>query len=305
MSALRQTLLLLLLALVWSPSFLFIKLAVTEISPITVVALRVSIGALLLLLLLWWRGVSLPKSKSFWLRTTVVAFFSSTLPFCLFCYAETTIESALAAIINGTTPMFTALLAHLYIPTDRLHPQKILGIALSVGGLVLLFTPNILSGFNGDSFGMLAATGASISYAISHILTKKMMVGQKPCVAPTAQLICSMFLILPVLAMQGALTIPSALPSYSAMIGVLGLAVLGTFIAFIIYYELIEVSGPTAVSMVSCCFPVGGMVLGYLFLEETLSFYGVIAALLILMGIVTVNELFKEKKEGLRLEAEG
>lgn len=301
MSSTRQIILLLLLACAWSPSFLFIKLAVQEIAPITVVALRVSIGALLLLPLLWWRGVSLPKSKSFWMKSFIMALFSSTLPFCLFCYAETSIESALAAIINGTTPMFTALLAHLFIPNDRLHLQKILGIGLSIGGLLLLFAPNIREGFHGDLSGMVAATGASISYGISHVLAKKTMVGQKPFVAPTAQLIASFFLLLPLLAWQGTLSTIPMLPSASAITGVLGLAFVGTFIAFIVYYKLLEVSGPTAISMVSCCFPVGGMLLGYLFLGETLAFSGVAAALLILMGIITVNEIFQPKSENVKV----
>src|SRR5262249_31609120 len=122
---------------------------------------------------------------------------SSVFPFCLFCYAEQYIESALAAILNGTTPMFTGILAQIFIPSDQLNKQKIIGILLSAGGLLVLFSPNIAEGLSGTALGISAGATAAFSYAVSHVYAKKFVMGQRAFVAPTAQLIASAILIIP------------------------------------------------------------------------------------------------------------
>lgn len=279
------------LACMWSPSFLFIKLATSELPPMTIAACRVTIAALLLLSVLFFTKRALPTSRSFWLHSGVMAIFSSTLPFSLFCFAEQSIESAMAAILNGSSPMFTALLAQLFLPSDRLSGQKGLGILFSVVGLVVLFSPSLQTGAEVSYVGMLAALSAALCYAISHIYGKKFMTKQAPLVAPTAQLIFSACILWPlVLAFETPL--PSTLPSLEAMGGIFGLGFFGTFIAFMIYYKLLEESGPTAISAVACVFPVVGMFLGFLFLGESLTSMGLCAAALIFTGLLLVNEWF-------------
>lgn len=281
--------LMLLLICMWSPSFLFIKLAVAEIPICTIVALRVSMAALLFTLIMFWKRLSFPKGWTFWLHSTLFAFFSTIVPFCLFCYAEKSIDSALAAVLNGTTPMFTAMLAHLFIPSDRLNSQKSFGVALSVAGLVVLFWPTLQQGVSGSIQGMAAAILASFSYAVSFIYAKRYFSGQPPFVAPTAQLGVASLILLPLaIGMDQFHTLP--MPSVSALGGVAGLSFFGTFVAFIIYYKLLELSGPIALSLVTCFFPVGGMVLGYLFLGEAFTWWGLFGASLILAGILFVNE---------------
>ena len=131
MGSLKRFLFILALTCMWSPSFLFLKLAVQDLPPLTTVSLRVSLAACVFLCILKWKAVALPKDLGFWSRISVMALFSSVVPFCLFCYAEQTIESALAAILNGATPMFTAVLAQIFVASDRMNFQKILGVMLS------------------------------------------------------------------------------------------------------------------------------------------------------------------------------
>jgi drug/metabolite transporter (DMT)-like permease len=290
----KRLLLSIALTLMWSPSFLFIKLAVTELPPITVVSLRVSLAALLLYSLLRWRGRTLPTDRSFWFHSTIMAFFSSAFPFCLFCVAEQTIDSALAAMINGTAPIYTAMLAQIFIPSDRMNLQKATGMLISSMGLVLLFVPNILEGLTGTTVGILTASLATICYAISHVYGKKFMMGQPRFVAPTAQFALSALMLTPLAFLFEA---PLSLepPSIAAISGVCGLALFGTFFAFIIYYHLLDKCGPTSVAMVSYFFPVGGMVLGYLFLGEHLSWSSLCAAALILIGMMVVNQVISLK----------
>lgn len=299
MSPIRKFLLTLALTFMWSPSFLFIKLALQDFQPLTIAALRVSIAALLILGILYFRAGVLPKEKKFWFHAAVMALFASVAPFYLFAYAEQSIESALAAILNGTSPMFTALLTLYFLPSDRLTPQKALGIGLSAGGLFLLFAPNIANGLSGTLSGIMAGTLASISYSLSHIYGKKYISQQKPFVAPAAQLLMSAAYLVPLAIMiESPFSGPS--PSWSAIGGILGLACFGTTIAFILYYKLLEYSGPTAISTVACFFPVGGMLLGFFFLDESFSLGNMLASLMILSGLMTVNEVlpvFKSKKQ--------
>ena len=116
----RNFLWLILMAVLWGPSFLFIKVAVEDIPPFTLVLGRVGIAALLLYLVLRLRGRHLPKLGRIWRHFAVVGFFSNALPFVLFSWGEIHIASALAAILNGTTPLFTILLAHFFTTDDRL-----------------------------------------------------------------------------------------------------------------------------------------------------------------------------------------
>lgn len=301
MHPVKRFLLMLALTAMWSPSFLFIKLAVQELPPMTVVSLRVTLAALIISSILLIKRNSLPSDFSFWLRTIGMALFSSVIPFCLFCYAEKSIDSALAAILNGTTPMFTAVLAQLFVVTDRMNFQKVVGILLSSIGVLLLFAPQLALGVSGTTLGMSAALLAAFSYSVSHVYGKLFTTGQKPYVAPAAQFIVSAALLWPfTLWHEQPWTLP--MPSLSAMVGVVGLALFGTVIAFIIYYKLLDHCGPTAISMVACFFPVGGMLLGFLFLGESFTLEGLFAAGIILLGMLTVNNVIslnflKLKKE--------
>lgn len=290
MSSLKRFLLMIALTCMWSPSFLFIKLAVEELPPITIVSLRVSLGALIFISILLWKQRKLPRDWNFWQRTSIMALFSSVLPFCLFCYAEKDIDSALAAILNGTTPMFTALLAQLFVASDRMSIQKTVGISLSSLGVVFLFAPQLYEGVSGTSVGMLAALLAALCYAISHIYGKLYTTGQQPFVAPTAQMIASSLMLWP-LAFWHDQVWTLSLPSATAMFGVCGLALFGTVFAFIIYYKLLDYCGPTAISTVACFFPVGGMMLGFLFLDEVFTIWGIGASFIIILGLLTVNDL--------------
>lgn len=291
----QSLILLFLLAAFWSPNFLFIKIAVEGLSPFTITFFRIVLGGSLLFGMMKWKGYTFPREPKFWFHTLGVAFFSSILPSTLFAFAEASIESAMAAVINGSAPMFTALLAHMFIPTDKLHLQKILGIFLSLVGLLILVLPSMQEGVSGHEVGILIAILGSLSFGTSHVYAKMTMMGHKPFVAPTAQLIVSFVVLLPVVLFQGGFSEIATMPSYHPLIGVAGLGILGTFCALTVYFKLVEICNPTAISMVACCFPVGGMILGYVFLGETMSWTGLAAAGLILLGIVTVNEVFKPR----------
>lgn len=294
MSPFKRLCLMMALVSMWSPSFLFIKLAVQDIPPLTLSSCRVTIAALFLTLILYARGGAFPRNLTFWLRTAVMAFFASVLPFYLFCYSEQTIDSSLASIINGTTPMFTAVLAQLFVASDRMTPQKVVGVICSCGGVFLLFAGQILEGVSGTLLGLSAAVTAAFCYSVSHVYGKLFTTGLKPFLAPAAQLLVSSLMLCPV-ALYFERGWELSIPSWSAIGGLMGLSIWGTVCAFAVYYKLLENSGPTAISTVACFFPVIGMFLGFFFLGESMTPEGMVGAALVLSGMILVGEIVKLK----------
>jgi drug/metabolite transporter (DMT)-like permease len=295
---LRNLLLLALLAAMWGPSFLFIKVAVADIPPLTLVLGRVGIAAALLYLLLLWRRESLPRRWITWKHIAVMALIHNTIPFVLFSWGEQYIDSALAAILNGTTPIFTILLAHYFTVDDHLTPTKVGGTLLGLVGLAFLIGPALLDGVQVTTWGLLALTAASIFYAVAIIYSRNHLRGLPPLVAPTGQLLLATLYILPVaLLVDRPFSLPQ--PSLAAAASLLALAVLGTAVAFVVYYRLVETADPSTVSMVTYIIPVIGVVLGVLILNERLLWSTYAGFAFILVGVMSVNGLFKRRNKVL------
>jgi drug/metabolite transporter (DMT)-like permease len=295
---LRNLLLLALLAAMWGPSFLFIKVAVADIPPLTLVLGRVGIAAALLYLLLLWRRESLPRRWITWKHIAVMALIHNTIPFVLFSWGEQYIDSALAAILNGTTPIFTILLAHYFTVDDHLTPTKVGGTLLGLVGLAFLIGPALLDGVQVTTWGLLALTAASIFYAVAIIYSRNHLRGLPPLVAPTGQLLLATLYILPVaLLVDRPFSLPQ--PSLAAAASLLALAVLGTAVAFVVYYRLVETADPSTVSMVTYIIPVIGVVLGVLILNEKLLWSTYAGFAFILVGVMSVNGLFKRRNKVL------
>ncbi len=280
-----------LLAAVWGPSFIFIKIAVGEVPPITLAASRVALAALLLYLVLRLQGRNLPGFGPIWKHFAIMGFVSNALPFVLFSWGEQYIDSALAAILNGTTPIFTILLAHFVFADDRISPTKMMGVLLGFGGLVILILPSLFDGVRATTWGLLGITVAASSYAVAIVYSRKNLRGLPPMVAPTAQLTMAAVYLVPLsLLVDAPYTLP--LPSWQALAALFALSVVGTGIGFVIYYRLLEGNSATYLSMVTYLMPVVGIILGVLVLGEQLSWNAYAGCALILLGIMTVNGVF-------------
>jgi drug/metabolite transporter (DMT)-like permease len=288
----RNFVLLLFLASLWGPSFLFIKVAVVEIPPITLVLARVGIAAILLYLILRLQGDNLPRPGRIWGHIAVVALLHNSLPFVLLSWGEQHIDSAVASIVNGTTPIFTILLAHMLTTDDRLTSTKIVGVTLGMLGMMLLVVPSVLGGVEATTLGLLAVIAVSASYGLAMVYSRKHLRGMKPLAAPTGQFLVATLYLLPLaLLIDRPLTLSA--PSTQAIASLLALAVIGTALAFVVYYRLIESADASYVSMVTYLVPVFGVILGVLILGERLSWNAYVAFAMILMGIMIVNGLFQ------------
>lgn len=284
----RNFLWLVLLASLWGPSFLFIKVAVEDIPPLTLVVGRVGLAAVLLYLVLRLQGRNLPKFGPIWKHVAVMALVQNALPFTLFNWGEQHIDSALAAILNGTTPLFTIILAHIFVADDRISMSKLLGVLVGFGGLVLLIAPSLFAGVQVTTWGLMAIAVAAASYGVAIVYSRLHMRGLPPLAAPTAQLGLAALFMLPLsLLIEQPFRVPA--PSLAALGSLLTLAVFGTAVAFVVYYHIIERVSASYMAMVTYMVPLFGVVLGVLILNEQLGWTAYAGCVLILTGVMIVN----------------
>jgi len=284
---------LLFLAALWGPSFLFIKVAVAEIPPMTIVLARVGLAAALLYLLLRLRGRRLPAFGPAWGHFAVMGVMTNAVPFWLFCWGEQYVASALAAILNGSTPLFALLLAHWFVPDDRMTRVKALGAAIGFAGLAATIAPAMRAdGLAGSALGALAIALAAAFYGAGFVYARLFMRGFPPLVAPTAQLAIAALILAPIcLAFERPFALPA--PSWRALGSVIALATIGTALALAIYYWLVERLPPSSLSMVTYLIPIFGVAIGAAALGERLDWHAAAGCGLILLGVAIVNGVFK------------
>ncbi|UCG25562.1 MAG: EamA family transporter [Chloroflexota bacterium] len=288
----KNLLLLILLAVLWGPSFLLIKVAVAEIPPITLIVGRVGLAAVLLYLLLRLSGGNLPRPGRIWIPLAIVAIFQTAFPFVLLSWAEQHIDSALAAILNGLTPLFTILLAHLLTTDDRLTPAKAAGIALGLVGVLFFVAPSLGSGVQASTLGILAMIVVAASYGFAVVFARKRLNHLPSLVTPAGQLILSTLFLLPfMMVIDQPFNQPT--PSLQAIGAVVALAIFGTALAFVVYFRLLKSAPASYVSMVTYLVPVIGVLLGVIVLGERLAWNDFAGFGLILLGVLIVNGAFR------------
>jgi drug/metabolite transporter (DMT)-like permease len=257
----------LLLAAIWGPSFLFIKVAVHEVPPLTLVLGRVGLAAIVLYVVLRMRGGQMPTERNFWLRIAFMGLFANAVPFVLFSWGEQYVDSALASILNGTTPLFTVVLAHYFTDDDKMTSTKLGGTILGFLGLIMLVAPSLLEGFQLESFGLVALVFAAVCYGVTIVFSRKYLSNYPPLVAPTGQLAMATLFLLPlslVFEQPGNLSMPS-LPALASWVA---LSLLGTAVGFIVYYHILARFSASDLSMVTYLIPIFGIILGVLVLGE-------------------------------------
>ena len=265
---------------------MWIKIAVQEIGPITLVAFRVLFGLSFgIAVILIWRVQLLHNLKA-WTPLFVLGITNVAVPFFLISWGEQSIDSAVAAILDATVPLFTILIAHYLLHDDKMTWPKVLGLLIGFAGVVILMSKDFGASL-GSVLGQLAVVLASVFYASSAVYARKttedtsgIMRSVGPLVSATAVMWLATFLV------ESPVQIPQL---GSTWIALLFLGILGSGVAFIMLYYLIHEIGPTRASMVTYLFPLGGVILGVAFLNEELSWQLMIGAALIVLSLVVAN----------------
>ncbi|MCW2308104.1 DMT family transporter [Rhodobium gokarnense] len=290
--------LLCLLALVWGGSFFFAKIAVAEVPPLTVVACRVGLAAAALAIVLRALGNAMPRDLASWRNFAVMGFLNNALPFTLLFWAQITIASGLAAILNATTPLFTALFAQVLTADERLTAGKGLGILLGIAGVAVMIGVDVLENADGSVLAQLACVGAACSYGLASIWGRR-FAGTPPMVTACGQLTASSALMIPV---AFVLDRPwqLAAPSGGAVAALIALALVSSAFAYILYFRILKAAGSTNVSLVTLLVPVSAILLGAAFLGERLSGEEIAGMALIALGLMAIDGRFFAWARGRR-----
>ncbi|MCH9631455.1 MAG: putative amino-acid metabolite efflux pump [Chlamydiia bacterium] len=290
----KNVLLLIILALCWGPSFFFIKIILEEVPTFMLVNCRLGIAAIILIIIVKCQGKRLLTWIHLWKQFLVMGISACALPFVLITYSETMIESSLAGIINGSSPIFTAILAHYFLESEKMNVKKIIGILLGFLGIISAFLPSLLEGQHANVLGIICVAIASISYAVGMVFSRKYLMALPNLIGPTYQLIMGSLVLLP---FTFIIDKPFSIPFLSAkvIISLISLAVLGTVLAFVLYYAIVKKVGATYLSTSTLLFPFVSIFLGVIFLHETLHWNAYLGCFLIVLGLITANSLINFK----------
>jgi drug/metabolite transporter (DMT)-like permease len=284
---LKHWIVFILLGLTWSTSFLWIKIGVQEIGPMALVAFRVLFGAITVIVIALYQKAQWPRDGKTWRNLAILGPTSLAIPFFLISWGERSIDSAIASILNATVPLFTILLAHVWLSDDKITLQKALGLLVGFGGVVVLLSKESSSSTHSSVLGQGAVILAAIFYAWSAVFARRAtqhVAGVARGAAPLITATIFMWLIAPFV--EKPFEIPT-LPL--TWVAVLWLGILGSGLAALMYYYLIHEIGPTRASLVTYLSPVGGVLFGVIFLNEHLSWQLLAGTFLILGSLVVVN----------------
>lgn len=277
-----------LLALLWGSNFLLIAIALDGFTPTQILAGRLALGAVVLVAIVYLRGDRLPTDITTWGHLTVAAIVANVIPYWLFAWAEQTIPSSIAGVLNATTPLATFALATIAMQDRDVTRRRVFGLFLGFVGVLLVAQP-WTAGASGQLAGLIGALAASMSYAVGYVYQRRYLTsrGLRPLVLAAGQLACATAISVPFAAVT--FTAYPAGPR-SASIGLVALGALGTGAAYVLNYRLIEDEGPTQASTVTYLLPVVAVILGVMALSEPITLGSALGAVAILTGVALTRQ---------------
>lgn len=277
------------LGLAWGSSFLWIKIAVQEIGPFTLVALRLLFGIMGLIVVVALNRPRWPGTRRLWWVLVVLGLTNTAVPFVLISWGELFIDSAVAAVLNSTVPLFTMLIAHIFLSDDRITLPRIVGLLVGFGGVVVLLSRDLdfQSGLSGSVLGQGAVLLAALFYAGSGVFARRNTQGLSPVVQALVPLVVADSAIWLAVPLAESPFILPQLPL--TWIAILWLGLVGSCIAYLLYYYLLHSVGPTRTTLVTYVFPLVGVALGVIFLNELLDWHLFVGATMVVGSIAVVN----------------
>ncbi len=277
---------LIILSLFWGGSFFFTEIALRDFQPFTLVFLRISIAACILVALVYLRGQCLPASVKTWMGYVLMGLINNAIPFSLIVWGQTRIESGVASILNATAPIFTVILAHFLTSDERLTLPKMSGVLCGFIGVYLMMMPELSDGFSWRGLGQVSVLGAAISYSFAGIFGKRFK--HIPAVVNSAgMLLCSSIIMLPLAIIIDAPW--SVRPSFEALSALLGSAIISTVAAYLLYFYLLAVAGATNVLLVTFLIPISALLLGVGVLGEVIRISEYAGMGCIFMGLIIID----------------
>lgn len=284
---LTSGLLLVLLAFVWGGSFFFAEVALSELPPLSVTLFRVALAVPVLFFVTRVKAIPIPRGLGIWGVYLGMGALNNAIPFSLIFWGQTEIESGLASILNGTTAMFGAVVAGLLLKDEPLTPQKLIGAALGFLGVAVIMGPAALTSLDPRNLAQIAILAAALSYAFASVWGKLFLAGQPPLMNALGMIVGSTVLVLPLtLCVEGVPRFDLSISVWGALIGI---AVLSTALAYLLYFEILRLAGAANLMLVTLLIPPVAITLGALFLGELLTQEAFGGFAIIALGLIVTD----------------
>lgn len=277
------------LSVLWGGSFFFNGVAVQELPPLTVVVCRVSLAALTLWGAMRVMGLAMPRERAVWTAFCAMGLLNNVVPFTLIVWGQVHVASGVAAILNATTPLFTVLVAHGLTADEKLTRARLFGVVVGILGVALMIGEDALRALGVDVVAQLAILAAAISYAFAGVYGRRFRaLGITPIATATGQVSASSIMLLPVMLwVDRPWTLPT--PSASTVGALVGIALLSTALAYILYFRILATAGATNLLLVTFLIPVSAILLRVLVLGEVLLPSHLIGMACIGLGLAAID----------------
>ena len=289
------------LSLVWGGSFFFVEVMLEAMPPMTSVLGRLIVGLAGLVGLLKLLGHPLRPLMTQWRSFAFIGLINNAIPFSLISFGQTEITGSLASIINASTPIMTAVVAHQLTTDERLSLRKTLGIAFGFGGVLVLFGPTAMQG-GASLLGMAAGLTATVCYAFGSVYSKRLK-SNPPMLNATGQVLYGTLWMFPVVCLiDQPWSLP--MPGIGPWLALMGIGLLSTTLAFFIYFRVLKTAGASNVVLVTFLVPVSASALGIAFLGEVLAIQHILAYLLIALGLAIIDGRLVARLAQMRLKSQ-
>ena len=277
---------LIVLSAIWGGSFYFFAVIIKELPVFTIVFFRVFLASIALWVIVLATRQALPAS-GMWKNFFLMGFFNNVIPFSLIVWGETKVAPGLAAVLNATTPFFSVIVAHLSTQNEKLTWNRMAGALVGLIGVAALVGYDAIKNLGSDLIFQLAIVGASLCYGISTIYGRRMQ-DTPPLVASASQTAASSIMLLPLMLIIDQ-PYNLNMPSTNVLFSILGLALLCTALAYVIFFNIVKRSGMTNVTLVTLLVPISAMLLGAMLLNEQISERHFIGMAVIGIGLVLID----------------
>ncbi len=281
--------LILILSLLWGSAFYLNEIGLRGFPPNTLVLARMGGAALILLAFVWATGRRLPTDRAAWTQLSILGFLNVVLPFILFTWGQTQIDSGLASVLNATTPLWGVIAAHFLTKDEKATPLRLGGVIIGVAGVIVMIGGDAFGGIGGSVIAQLACLAATLCYALATIYSRRIgTAGLDPMTLATGQVVSAAIMMIPIALVTDR---PWALPAPNMdVIGAsLALALLSTSLAYILFFRLVALAGATNAMLVTFLMPVVAIALGTVMLDETLTINQIAGIFLIAFGLIALD----------------
>jgi drug/metabolite transporter (DMT)-like permease len=277
------------LGLIWGSSFLLIKIGLQELNALSLVSMRLGIAATAFVIALIVMGKRLPPDRKTRFYLAITGIINTAIPFLLITWGENTIDSGLASVLDATVPLFSIVIAHVALEDDKIHAGKLMGLLTGFVGVVLLALRRVDPTHPNSIEGQLAVLVAAIFYASGAVFIRRNLRHVDTTVTAGSTMVVGAISVIAVtlLTVRPLPDIPALQPG--TLLAMLALGLTNTFIAYTLYFKLINNWGASRATMVTYVIPPVGLLLGALVAREPIDLQLLVGTTLIFGGIALAN----------------